>query len=65
LSRRSKRAQRRIILALNPAHREILECALRGTERIPLFEALMKIPAVGADDDFQQHDDAQFYDVFN
>ena len=36
-------------------HREILERALRGTERVPLAQALLRIPAVGADGDFRRH----------
>ncbi len=46
-------------------HRVILERALRGTERVPLAEALMKIPAVGDDSDFQRLDDDESRDVFN
>lgn len=42
----------------------ILERALRGTERVPLAEALMKIPAVGDESDFQRIDDDS-RDVFN
>jgi plasmid stability protein len=46
-------------------HREILERALTGTNRIPLSEALMKIPAVGTADDFARKDDNGQADVFN
>lgn len=47
-------------------HREILERALRGgTERVPLAEALMKIPAGGNESDFQRVDDDGSRDVFN
>ena len=46
-------------------HREILENALRGTERVPLAEALMKIPAVGDDSDFTRHEDNNARDVFD
>ena len=46
-------------------HREILERALRGTERVPLAEALLKIPAVGDDSDFLRVDDNEQRDEFN
>lgn len=46
-------------------HREILDRALRGTERVSLSEALMRIPAVGEDSDFQRVDDGDAPDVFN
>lgn len=46
-------------------HREILERALRRTERVPLAEVLLKIPAVGEDSDFQRKDDRGPHDVFN
>lgn len=46
-------------------HRVILERALGGTERIPLSEALMNIPAVGTDDDFARKDDNGQTDVLN
>ena len=46
-------------------HREILEQALTGTNRIPLSEALMKIPSVGKDSDFAREDDSGQRDVFN
>jgi len=46
-------------------HRDILERALNGTERVPLAEALLKIPAVGQDSDFQRSDDTGSVDVFN
>lgn len=46
-------------------HREILERALRGTERVSLAEALLKIPAVGDKSDFQRIDDDGSRDVFN
>lgn len=38
-------------------HREILEKALSGTQRVPLSEVLMRIPAVGDDADFERIDD--------
>ena len=38
-------------------HREILEKVLNGTQRVPLSEVLMRIPAVGNDDDFERIDD--------
>lgn len=46
-------------------HREILEHALGGTRRIPLSEALLKIPAVGNGNDFERVDDNGHHDVFN
>jgi plasmid stability protein len=46
-------------------HREILELALGGTKRVPLSEALMKIPSVGEDSDFEREDDNKQRDVFN
>lgn len=45
-------------------HREILERALSGTNRVPLAEALMKIPGVGEDSDFDRLDDNEQRDVF-
>jgi len=38
-------------------HREILKQALGGTQRLPLAEALKKIPPVGLDSDFERQDD--------
>jgi len=45
-------------------HREILENALRGTQRAPLSEVLMAIPSVGLDEDFKRIDDDGKADVF-
>jgi len=38
-------------------HREILKNALEGTTRVPFAEALMRIPAVGTDSDFERRDE--------
>lgn len=38
-------------------HRDILEKALSGTQRVPLSEVLMRVPAVGNDTDFDRADD--------
>lgn len=46
-------------------HREILERALTGTNRVPLSEVLMQIPSVGNDGDFARKDDNEQRDVFN
>jgi len=46
-------------------HREILEQALKGTNRVPLSEALLQIPSVGDDSDFVREDDNEQRDVFN
>lgn len=46
-------------------HRMILEAALRGTKRLSLAEALMKIPAGGSDSDFARLDESGSADVLN
>lgn len=46
-------------------HRMILEAALRGTKRLSLAEALMKIPADNNDSDFARRDENGSTDVFN
>ena len=46
-------------------HRLILEAALRGTNRLSLSEALMKIPNFGEDSDFERRDENGSADVFN
>lgn len=43
----------------------ILEASLRGTERLPLAEAPMKIPTGGNEPDFKREDDNGATDVFN
>lgn len=42
----------------------ILEAALRGTERLSLAEALMKIPTGDNDADFERRDEGGAADVF-
>ena len=46
-------------------HRMILEAALRGTNRLSLAEALMKIPTGGTDGDFERHEENGAANVFN
>lgn len=46
-------------------HRMILEQALRGTKRISLAEALLKIPNHGDDSDFERRDENGAADVLN
>ena len=46
-------------------HRQILQQALKGTNRVPLSEALLKIPPVGEDSDFAREDDDELRDQFN
>ncbi len=46
-------------------HRLILEHALRGTQRISLAAALMKIPPHGDDEDFERRDEDGSASVFN
>ncbi|MFK7857151.1 MAG: DNA-binding protein [Granulosicoccus sp.] len=46
-------------------HRFILEAALRGTNRLLLSEALLKIPNVGEDSDFERCDESGSADVFD
>lgn len=43
--------------SMEAEHREILERALRGPQRVSLAEALMKIPTVECKDDFLQRSD--------
>lgn len=44
--------------SMEAEHRDILERALRGTKRISLAEALMKIPTVDCEDDFLHRSDS-------
>ena len=46
-------------------HRLILEKALRGPRKIPLAEALTKIPPYGKDEDFLRRDESGNEDVFD
>ena len=46
-------------------HRMILEAALRGTNRLSLAEALLKIPSGGDVSDFERRDENGAADVFN
>ncbi len=46
-------------------HRMILETALRGTNRLSLAEALLKIPSGGNVSDFERQDENGAADVFN
>jgi len=56
------------VLILKAEHREILEQALRVTRRVPLSEALMKIPPSdkdGDDRDFERQEGVPFVNPFS